>query len=99
MEEAKGEIKVMLESSDIKSHFCVSGKLRGMDSSDWDSQPTIPLPRSDNGKGAGASRAFLLLEVKFVAIRDILLFALDLEVTLWMPFSSFPERELLDAAV
>jgi hypothetical protein len=34
MEEAKGEIKVMLESSDIKSHFCVSGKLRGMDSSD-----------------------------------------------------------------
>jgi len=33
MEEAKGEIKVMLESNDIRNHFFASGKLRGMASS------------------------------------------------------------------
>jgi hypothetical protein len=33
MEEARGEIKVMLESNEIRSHFFASGKLRGMASS------------------------------------------------------------------
>jgi hypothetical protein len=99
MEEAKGEIKVMLESNEIRSHFFASGKLRGMASSAWDSQPTIPLSKSDKGNGAGASRAFLLLEVKLVAIREILLFALDLEATIWTPFSSFPGRALIDSTV
>jgi len=33
IEDARGEMKVMLETNDIKSHFCVSGKLSGMVSS------------------------------------------------------------------
>jgi hypothetical protein len=99
IEEARGEMNVMLESNDIKSHFWVSGKLRGIDSSDWDSHPTIPWSKSDNGKGSGTSRAFLLLEVKLVAIRDSRLFADDLEVTLWISVSSFREPALLDATV
>jgi hypothetical protein len=97
IEEARGEINVMLESNDIKSHFLVSGKLRGMDSSVWDSHPTIPLSKSDKSKGSGASRGFLLLGVRLVAILDSLLFELDLEVTLWISFSSFREPALIDA--
>lgn len=96
IEEARGEINVMLESNDIKSHFLVSGKLRGMDSSVWDSHPTIPLSKSDKGKGSGASRGFLLLGVRLVAILDSLLFELDLEITLWISFSSLREPALTD---
>jgi hypothetical protein len=97
IEEARGEINVMLESNDIKSHFLVSGKLRGMDSSVWDSHPTIPLSKSDKSKGSGASRGFLLLGVRLVTIRDSLLFEPDLEVILWVSFSPFGEPALIDA--
>jgi len=41
----------------------------------------MPLSKSDKGRGSGVSRVVLFLEVKEVAIRDNLLFALDLDVT------------------
>jgi hypothetical protein len=101
MEEARGEMKVMLESKAINSHFLDSGKLRGISGSSCPSHPTIPLSRSEVGSGAGASRAFLLLEVRFVAIRDILLFVLDFVDTRWISDSSpdFPFPVLIDSTV
>jgi hypothetical protein len=77
IEEARGEMKVMLESKAIRNHFLDSGKLRGISGSNCDSHPTMPLSRSEVGSLAGSRRAFLLLDVRVVAIRDNLLLALD----------------------
>ncbi len=97
MEDARGEMNVMLASKDIRNHFRRSGKLRGISGSSCDSHPTIPLSRSDSGSGGGARRAFLLFEVKLVAIRDILLFVLDLVVTRCISLSSFAGLALMAA--
>lgn len=88
IEEARGEMNVMLASKDMSIHFRLSGKLRGISGSSCDSHPTMPLSRSDSGRGAGARRAFLLLKVRFVAMRDNLLLVLDFVVTLRISSSS-----------
>jgi hypothetical protein len=82
MEEASGEMKVMLEIRPSNSHLRESGKLRGISGSSWDSHPTIPLSRSERGRFAGSRRAFLLREVRAVVIRDNLLLVLALEFIL-----------------
>lgn len=102
IEDASGEIRVMLASKPINSHFLDSAKFNGISGSSCDSQPTIPLSKSDSGNGAGSSRAFfLLLEVRFVAIRDSLLFELDFVGTRSMSFSfsgiDFPGPALIDS--
>jgi hypothetical protein len=81
IEDARGEINVMLESKERISHFRESWKFKGISGSSCDSHPTIPLSRSVVGSGAGASRAFLLLDVRFVAILESLLLVLDFVVT------------------
>ena len=97
IDEAKGEMRVMLERRDIKNHLRDSGKLRGISGSSWDSQPTIPLSRSEVGSWAGSRRSFLLLEVSPVAIRDNLLLALDrlLIREISRPSASFGEPALI----
>jgi hypothetical protein len=88
MLDARGEMKVMDPSRAISIHFRESGKLRGFSGSSCDSHPTMPLSRSESGSSAGAMRAFLLLEVRFVAIRDNLLFVLALVSTRSSPSST-----------
>ena len=66
-----------------------------------DSQPTIPSSRFDNGSAAFSILALLRLDVRFVAIRDSLLFALDLEEIRCnsLPFSPFwAPLALIDAS-
>jgi len=99
IEDARGDINVMPARRERRSHFRASGKLSGMSGSSCDSHPTIPLSRSDVGRGGGARRSFLLLDVRLVAIRDILLFVLDFVVTLWTSFLSFCRPALIDATV
>ncbi len=99
MEDARGEINVMLPSSAISVHFLFSEKLSGISGSSCDSHPTISLSRSDSGRGAGARRAFLLFElfeVRFVAIRDMRLRVLCFEVTRDRSFSSFRGPGLIE---
>jgi hypothetical protein len=76
MEDARGEMNVILASSDRINHFFFSGKFKGMSGSSCDSQPTVPLSKSDTGKGFGGSFSFLLFDVRFVAILDSRLFVL-----------------------
>lgn len=76
MEDANGEMKVILERRLNKSHFRDSGKLSGISGSVCDSHPTIPLSRSESGSFAGSSRAFLLREVSILDNR-LLVLALD----------------------
>jgi hypothetical protein len=91
-------MNVILLINPKRSHLRLSGKLRGISGSSCDSHPTIPLSRSDSGSGEGARRGFLLLEVRFVAIRDILLLVLDLVDTRRISFF-FPGPALIDASV
>lgn len=101
IEDARGEINVMLESKESISHFRGSGKFSGISGSSCDSHPIIPLSKSVVGRGAGASRAFLLLDVRFVAILDSLLLELDLVVNRWISDSSidFLEPALIDVVL
>jgi hypothetical protein len=101
MEDASGEIKVMLDSKPRSKNLRDSGKLRGISGSCCDSQPTIPLSRSESGSLAGSRRAFLLLDVRLVAIRESLLFVLTLELTRVIPWPSrdFRGPALIDAWV
>jgi hypothetical protein len=101
MEEAKGEMNVMLEIKPNNIHLRESGKLRGISGSSWDSHPTTPLSRSESGSFAGSRRAFLLRVVSDVAIRDSLLFALALEPIRWIesPSVDFRGPALMDALV
>lgn len=81
IEDARGEIKVMLASSPRRSHFFEFGKLSGIAGSSCDSQPTISLSRSETGMTGGGNRSFLDLEVRLVAIREsfVLELALDFD--------------------
>jgi len=88
IEDARGEMNVILESRERISHFRESWKFNGISGSSCDSQPTIPLSKSEVSSGAGASRAFLLLDVRFVAIFESLLLELDFVVTRWISNSS-----------
>lgn len=90
IEEARGEMKVMLASREMRNHFCLSGKLRGISGSVCDSHPTTPLSRSERGNLAGSRRAFLLLLVREVVIRDNLLLTVDRVFTREMSSSSAP---------
>jgi hypothetical protein len=101
IEEARGETKVMLASRERRNHLRLSGKLRGISGSSCDSHPTIPLSRSEIGKGLGSSLVFLLLEVRFVAIRDSLLLTLERVFVRWISCSSMPFEgpALIDAIV
>lgn len=92
---------MMLASREIRNHFRDSGKLSGISGSSWDSHPTIPLSRSEVGRRAGSRRAFLLLEVRLVAIRDNLLLALDwvLIREISRPSTHFSGPALIDAVV
>jgi hypothetical protein len=101
MEEARGEMKVMLDSKERSSHFLESGKLRGISGSSCDSHPTIPALRSEIGSFARVRRSFLLFDVKFVAIRDSLLLVLALLAvveTRWIS-SDLRAPALIDATV
>lgn len=71
IDEARGEMKVMLPRREMSNHLRFSEKFKGISGSSCPSQPTISFSRSDTGRGAGARRAFLLLDVRLVAIRDI----------------------------
>lgn len=55
--EASGDIKVMLASKPVSTHFFVSGKFRGISGSVWLSHPTIPFARLETGIGRGGSLA------------------------------------------
>ena len=66
----------MLANKERINHFFFSGKFKGISGSSCDSQPTMSLSRSDTGNGFGANFAFLLLEVRLVAILDRRLFVL-----------------------
>lgn len=90
IDDARGEMKVMLASREMRNHFRRSGKLRGISGSVCDSHPTIPLSRSESGNLAGSSRAFLLLLVREVVIRDNLLLMLDRVFTREISSSSAP---------
>lgn len=101
MEDASGEINVMLDNRPRSKNLRDSGKLSGISGSFWDSQPTIPLSNSESGNFAGSRRAFLLLDVRLVAIRESLDFVLTLELTLvisW-PSRDFRGPALIDAWV
>lgn len=101
MDEARGEMKVILEIRPNRSHLRESGKFRGISGSSWDSHPTIPLSRSESGNLAGSRRAFLLRDVSVVAIRDNLLLVLTLVLTRCMGSVSIDIRgpALIDALV
>ena len=94
IEEASGEMKVILPSRAIRIHLRVSGKLKGISGSSCDSHPTRSLSRSDNGRGGGGRRAFLLLVARFVVIRDNLLLVLVFVLIRSMPFSFISLRVL-----
>jgi len=101
IEDARGEMKVMLESNPSRSHLRESAKFRGISGSFCDSHPTIPLSRFEIGSFTGSRRPFLLRDVRLVAIRESLLLVLTLEVTRWMDSlsSDFREPALMDALV
>lgn len=101
MEDANGEMNVMLESRPSKSHLRDSVKLSGISGSVCDSHPTVPLSRSVTGSFAGSSRALLLRVVSEVAILDSRLFVLALDCTLSIAFSSIDFRgpALIEALV
>jgi len=94
-------MKVMLESNPSRSHFRESGKFKGISGSFCDSHPTIPLSRSEIGSFSGSRRAFLLRDVRLVAILESLLLVLTLETTRWMDSLSrdFRGPGLMDALV
>jgi len=71
IDEARGEMKVMLARREIKNHFRACGKLRGISGSSWDSHPTMSLSKSEIGKAVLAMCSLLLLKDTFVRIRDI----------------------------
>jgi hypothetical protein len=89
IDEASGEMNVILARSEIRNHFRFSAKLSGISGSSCDSHPTIPLSRSDSGRRAGARRFFLLLEVKFVAMRERRLLVLVLVFIRWISSAPF----------
>ena len=84
IEEARGDMKVMEESRDSRNHFRDSGKLRGISGSSCESHPTIPLSRSEVGRGAGSSRFLLLLVVRLADMRDSLLLVLERVSIRWI---------------
>lgn len=73
MDEASGDINVILDNKPSKNHFRESGKFSGMAGSSCDSHPTILLSRSDNGIFAASSLALLFRAVRLVFIRESLL--------------------------
>ncbi len=101
IEDARGEMNVMLASRERRNHLRLSGKLRGISGSVCDSHPTIPLSRSETGRGLGSRRGFLLREVRVVAIRDSLLLTLERVSVRWISCSSGPFEgpALIDALV
>jgi hypothetical protein len=101
MEDARGDMNVILASNDKRSHLRDSGKLSGISGSSCDSHPTMPLSRSESGRSWGASLALLDFDVRFVAIRDNLLFELDLVFIRSTPLPSvdFRRPALMDATV
>lgn len=73
IEDANGEMNVILEIRPNRSHFRDSGKFNGISGSVCDSHPTIPLSRSEIGSFTGSSRAVLLREVSILDSRLLVL--------------------------
>ena len=89
IDDASGEMNVMLARSEMRNHFLLSGKFKGISGSSWDSQPTIPWSRSETGSGGGSRRFFLLREEMLVAMRERRLRELDLVFTRWISSGPF----------
>lgn len=74
MDDAKGDMNVMMERSTTRSHFRNGVKLSGISGSVWLSHPMMPFERSVIGRiGGGSFSRVLRLDNLLIMLWDLLL--------------------------